>query len=192
MSQTLDLAFDSGTLHVLRASVQAYACQAGMPEDRAIDVVLVVHELAANAIRHGAGTGRLRMWNLSEALCCEVEDDGPAARMGRPVEGGEGDDEARTDPWPYLDGHGLWVVRKVADRMEVWTGPRGTRASVTFALPPAAQWLRSGLGNERRAPGGRILKGWNLPAPGPGATCPQVPSRPRPPRLRSSLPSRTR
>lgn len=138
MSQTLDLAFDPGTLHGLRAAVQAYACQAGMLEDRAIDVVLVVHELAANAIRHGAGTGRLRMWSLPEALCCEVEDDGPAAGTGRPVEGGEGDAEARTDPWPYLDGHGLWVVRKVADRMEVCTGPRGTRASVTFSLPPAA------------------------------------------------------
>ena len=137
MSQTLDLAFDSGTLHTLRAAVQAYACQAGMLEDRAINVVLVVHELAANAIRHGAGTGRLRMENLPEALFCEVEDDGPGARTGQWVQSG-GEDEARADPWPYLDGHGLWVVRKVADRMEVWTGPRGTRASVTFALPPAA------------------------------------------------------
>jgi anti-sigma regulatory factor (Ser/Thr protein kinase) len=134
MSQTLDLAFGSGTLHALRAAVQAYACQAGMPEDQAIDVVLVVHELAANAIRHGAGAGRLRMWHLPEALCCEIEDEGPAARTGQRVEGGDGD-EARADPWPYVDGHGLWVVRKVADRMEVSTGPGGTRAWVSFALP---------------------------------------------------------
>ncbi len=134
MSQTLELTFDSDTLYALRAAVQAYAYQAGLLEDRAIDVVLVVHELAANAIRHGAGAGRLRMWNLPETLCCEVEDDGPAARMGQRAEGGE-KEEARADPWPYLDGHGLWVVRKVADRMEVWTGPGGTRAWVAFALP---------------------------------------------------------
>ena len=34
-----------------------------------MDVVLAVHELAANAIRHGAGVGRLRVWNLVRELC---------------------------------------------------------------------------------------------------------------------------
>jgi hypothetical protein len=58
----LDLAFDSGTLHALRAGVKAHACEAGLPEARAEDVVLVVHELAANAVSHGAGAGRLRIW----------------------------------------------------------------------------------------------------------------------------------
>ena len=53
MSQILDLAFDSGTLHALRAAVQEHAGHAGMPEDRVVEVVLAVHELAANAVRHG-------------------------------------------------------------------------------------------------------------------------------------------
>ncbi len=138
MAQTLDLAFDSGTLHALRAAVQAYACQAGLPEDRAIDVVLVVHELAANAVRHGAGAGRLRMWSLPEALCCEVEDGGAAARMekGAPVgQGYQEEDDARADPWPYVEGHGLWVARKVADGLNVISGTHGTRAAFTFVLP---------------------------------------------------------
>jgi two-component sensor histidine kinase len=39
-----------------------------------MDVVLAVHELAANAIRHGAGAGRLRVWKLVRELCCQVDD----------------------------------------------------------------------------------------------------------------------
>jgi anti-sigma regulatory factor (Ser/Thr protein kinase) len=141
MAQTLDLAFDSGTLPALRAAVQVYSCQAGLPEDRAIDVVLVVHELAANAIRHGAGSGRVRMWSLPDALCYEVEDGGTAAQEYQEY---QEEDDARADPWPYLEGHGLWVARKVADRLNVLSGTHGTRASVTFALPggpvtPSAQ-----------------------------------------------------
>jgi anti-sigma regulatory factor (Ser/Thr protein kinase) len=133
MSQTFQLAFDSGSLHTVRAAVQTQAAQAGMPEDQAIDVVLVIHELAANAVRHGAGTGRLRMWSQPGELWCEVEDAGQAAHTGEATGPGRA---VKTDPWPYLDGHGLWVVRKVADRLAVNSGPGGTRACVTFKLSP--------------------------------------------------------
>jgi hypothetical protein len=39
------------------------------------------------------------------------------------------------NPWPTADGHGLWLVRQVADHLDLRSGPRGTRAVVTFALP---------------------------------------------------------
>jgi MFS family permease len=39
-----------------------------------------------------------------------------------------------THPLPSRLGHGLWVVRQVADRMRVLSGARGTRATVTFNL----------------------------------------------------------
>jgi anti-sigma regulatory factor (Ser/Thr protein kinase) len=116
----LDLAFDSGTLHALRAGVKAHACEAGLPEDRAEDVVLVVHELAANAVSHGAGAGRLRIWKLAGALHCQVED-------GEPL--------TSEHPLPSRPGHGLWLVRQVADRMRILSGARGTRATVAFDLP---------------------------------------------------------
>ncbi len=70
----LDQEFDSGNLYALRAAVQAHVDQAGLSEDRASDVVLAVHELAANAIAHGAGHGRLRLWDL--ALRVELRDRG--------------------------------------------------------------------------------------------------------------------
>jgi anti-sigma regulatory factor (Ser/Thr protein kinase) len=147
----LDQEFDSGTLYALRAAVQAHASQAGLSEDRVGEVVLAIHELAANAIAHGAGHGRLRMWERAGALSCEIVDAGPGgagrptgpspSRAGRPTgpsPGGAGrptGPSEAADPWPAADGHGLWLVRQVADQLDLRSGPRGTRAVVTFALP---------------------------------------------------------
>jgi anti-sigma regulatory factor (Ser/Thr protein kinase) len=132
----LDQEFDSGTLYALRAAVQAHAGQAGLSEDRVGEVVLAIHELAANAIAHGAGHGRLRMWERGDALSCEVVDAGPvgAGRPTGPPDSPPGPSEA-ADPWPTTDGHGLWLVRQVADQLDLRSGPRGTRAMVIFALP---------------------------------------------------------
>jgi len=122
----LDQEFDSGTLYHLRAAVHAHVGQAGLSEDRVGEVVLAVHELAANAVAHGAGHGRLRIWNLDGALGCEVVDGGAAGTTDAPE---------TADPWPTTDGHGLWLVRQVADYLDLRSGPYGTRALVTFALP---------------------------------------------------------
>ena len=148
----LDLTFDSGTLHALRAGVKAHACEAGLPEARAEDVVLVVHELAANAVSHGAGAGRLRIWKLAGSLRCQIEDGEPLG-SGHPREpqdhaGREAADAVdASDPasgrplpsrpghLPSRPGHGLWLVRQVADRMRILSGARGTRATVAFDLP---------------------------------------------------------
>jgi anti-sigma regulatory factor (Ser/Thr protein kinase) len=131
----LDQPFGSARLSSLRAAVRAHACRAGMPEDRAVDVVLAVHELTANAITHGAGHGRLRMWHLPGTLSCEVVDGGPPASGGPDADGGADPAAPVLDPWPAADGHGLWLVRQVASRMKMLSGPRGTRALVSFALP---------------------------------------------------------
>jgi anti-sigma regulatory factor (Ser/Thr protein kinase) len=121
----LDLAFDSGTLGPLRSGLKALACRAGLSADRAEDLVLAVHELAANAVHHGAGKGRLRVWKRAGALHCQVEDGDPPADPAQPV----------LNPLPSRPGHGLWVVRQLADRMRVLSTARGTRATITFNLP---------------------------------------------------------
>ena len=53
----LDQVFDADSLYALRAAVAAHGAQAGLPPGRADDLVIAVHELAANAVRHGAGHG---------------------------------------------------------------------------------------------------------------------------------------
>jgi len=125
----LEVEFAAGSLYLLRQAVAVRAVAAGMGEARAQDVVLAVNELASNAIRHGAGRGRLRMWDQDGAVCCQVEDAGRAPRGGRPGAGaGPG-----AAGWPYVHGHGLWVVRLLADQMSAVSGPRGTCVTVRFA-----------------------------------------------------------
>jgi anti-sigma regulatory factor (Ser/Thr protein kinase) len=115
----LDLGFDSGTLHTVRAQIRACVSHAGFPEGQAEDVVLAVHELAANAVSHGAGAGRLRVWNLAGALYCQVDD-------------GDSPDRASVNSLPCAHGHGLWVVQQVADQMQSLSGPGGTSVLVRF------------------------------------------------------------
>jgi anti-anti-sigma factor len=128
----LNQVFDDDSLYALRSAVAAHGSQAGLAEGRLGDLVLVVHELAANAIQHGAGRGRLRIWNTGTELRCEVTDDGTN-------HGSDGDAEAgRRDPahWSIEPGHGLWVIRQVADRASLDASSSGTVATVVFTLGP--------------------------------------------------------
>jgi anti-sigma regulatory factor (Ser/Thr protein kinase) len=130
--------FDAGALAGLREAVLGYATACGMPEDRAIDVMLAVHELAANAVRHGPGHGLLRIRVTASALRCEVSDPGPSSRDG-------------TAPWPVEQGHGLWLVHTAADHLRVTSGPHGSLITVMFALPAAAAPLRRPAGPASQA-----------------------------------------
>ena len=121
-SPALDQAFDSDSLYALRAAVAAHGSQAGLSDGRTRDLVLAVHELAANAVRHGAGQGRLRLWAAPDAVRCEVTD------AGVPGEA----DAADAARWQAEPGHGLWLVRRIADSASVRSGASGTVAAVTF------------------------------------------------------------
>ena len=126
----LEQAFDSGSLYALRAAVAAHAAAAGLSRSRVYDVVVAAHELAANAVRHGAGRGRLRLRADGAFLYCQVSDDGRA----RP-----GDQQpAGAVAWRREHGHGLWLVGEVADQFSIDHGPAGTTATAAFALgsPP--------------------------------------------------------
>ena len=112
----LDEGFDAATLHRLRDRVASCAVAAGMATSRVADIVLAVHELAANAVRHGAGAGRLVMRAVpGGAHTCRVSDTGPGL-----------------ETWPVRQGHGLWIARETADRMTVSSGPGGSRVTVVF------------------------------------------------------------
>lgn len=132
-SLLLEQQFGDRSLDALRQAVQACAAAAGMSGARATDLMTAVHELAANAVRHGAGRGRLRMWSHDGALRCQVQDGGQEPRAVRPGarDGAEADAAAR---WPYAHGHGLWLVRLLADQLSVVSGPGGTCVTVAFAL----------------------------------------------------------
>jgi anti-anti-sigma factor len=132
----LDQAFDAGSLYALRAAVAAHATQAGLAPGRADDLVIAVHELAANAVRHGAGHGRLRIWRSDQALLCEISDDGlPDAQDAQDAQDAAKAPDAPKDPeWRTEPGHGLSLVRQVADHTSLRSGRDGTLASISFAL----------------------------------------------------------
>jgi anti-sigma regulatory factor (Ser/Thr protein kinase) len=127
---TLNQAFNAGTLHVLREAVLAEAKAAGMPRDRATDVMIAVHELAANAVSHGTGTGRLQMHVTGGQLYCHVSDGSPARAAGDARGRGPG-----AQSWPVEVGHGIWLVRQIADLVSIISGPDGSEAIAVFTIP---------------------------------------------------------
>jgi anti-sigma regulatory factor (Ser/Thr protein kinase) len=130
-SLSVDQGFDGGSLYALRAAVAAHASAAGLSPHRVYDVTAVAHELAANAVVHGAGRGRLRLWTQDGFLYCQVTDDGPPG----PGDGtGKPADDA--SPWPAEHGHGLWLVGQIASQHRIDRGPAGTTVTARFALRP--------------------------------------------------------
>lgn len=157
----LEQEFNAGSLYALRSAVSAHAAAAGLSRHRVYDVTAAAHELAANAVLHGAGHGSLRLWAQDAYLCCAVADDGLAGNGDAPAVAGEeeavpgdgpagsgggpaapaGDAGARADggaPWPVVHGHGLWLVREIADDVRIERGRRGTVITLRFAIRPHA------------------------------------------------------
>jgi anti-sigma regulatory factor (Ser/Thr protein kinase) len=120
--------FDRDSLVALRAAVAAHADMLGLDESRVADLVLVAHELASNAVRHGGGSGWLRMWVSDSTLCCQISDKGNGFEYPRP-------DEHRRPPLGATGGRGLWIAARLADVLELITGPDGTVATVRLRLP---------------------------------------------------------
>jgi anti-sigma regulatory factor (Ser/Thr protein kinase) len=127
----LEQDFDAGSLYALRSAVAAHAAAAGLPPGRVYDVVAAAHELAANAVRHGAGHGHLRLQAADGILTCQVSDNGPAAADRDENPGAE-----QEAPWPARHGHGLWVIGQVASQFTIDRGPAGTTATAIFTLRP--------------------------------------------------------
>jgi anti-sigma regulatory factor (Ser/Thr protein kinase) len=122
----LDLVVDADGLYAMRASVLAHAASMGASARATERLLIVASELVTNAIRHGGGRGRLRLWSDSMHLHCEITDDGP----------GIDDPEAgtkRPDP-AALGGRGLWIARQLSDDVLVSTGPQGTVVTATVSL----------------------------------------------------------
>lgn len=123
----LDQRFDREGLYALRAAVAAHAAHFGLPETLVEDVVVIANELASNAVRHGGGDGRLRLWRNESTVHCQVSDGG--AGMAQPETAGT----RRAAP-AAPGGRGLWIVRQLCLRLDVDTGPGGTTVTAIVSL----------------------------------------------------------
>lgn len=122
------MAFSAEILHLVREVVAGYADDAGLPDDRVADLVLVASELASNSVCHGGGQGELRLWSTDREVVCEVEDHGT---MTKPLAG-------RVRPTPtQVGGRGLWLVQQLSDFVELSSATGRTRVRTHFLLPTA-------------------------------------------------------
>jgi anti-sigma regulatory factor (Ser/Thr protein kinase) len=86
-----------------------------VPTAKALDVLVAGTEIAANAVRHGAGIEEVRVGRAEGRFVCEVIDrgngfDDPVAGYLAPRAG---------------TGSGLWVARRLSWKVESFHSPRG-------------------------------------------------------------------
>lgn len=113
--------FVAADLRRLRRAAVAAAGRFGLGSVRVAAVELVVSELVSNAVEHGGGQGRLRMWATDSELFCQVSDGGPG--MYTPI--------GPNLPFPDMPrGRGLWLALTYARSVTV-DNPMHGGATVT-------------------------------------------------------------
>ncbi len=119
--------FGRSDLATLRHRVAVCAADAGLLGTRLQGFVLAVNEITTNAVVHGGGLGRLRLWRSARQLICEVSDAGSGLPDGVPVQ--------QQPPADAPGGRGLWLTRALCDSFSVQTGRLGTTVRLAAGLP---------------------------------------------------------
>lgn len=119
----LDMAVD-GDLRSVRSAFKDLAAGC-LDHGRVDDLTVAVNEVLTNALVHGGGSARVRLWcRESEGLTCVVDDDG--AGIDDPLVG-----YARPSP----GGYGAWLARRLFDRTEFISSPTGGLTVILVATP---------------------------------------------------------
>lgn len=120
----VDLIVHGGTDAARRAFRRA-ALATGFDLDRVEELTLAVNEVVTNALVHGGGRARLRVWVSADGVTCTVEDEGP------------GNEDAllgyRPPPPGAERGYGLWLARRIFDDVESRRSAAGGLAVVLDA-----------------------------------------------------------
>lgn len=122
----LDLAID-GDLQASRRAFAGAASEAGVEGPRLDELTLALNEILTNAIVHGGGAARLRVWLDLQAgsLTCVIDDDGAGA--ANPLLG------YTRPPEPTPGGYGTWLARRLFDRCEFMRSDSGGLRVVLIA-----------------------------------------------------------
>lgn len=111
------LGFDGESVREVRTFVSTHALAAGLVGERAVDLVLAVHEVATNSVRHGGGAGELTIWREGDTVLCEVQD---AGCITDPL-------ADRTAPdFESERGRGLWLANSLCDLVQLRSFPGRT------------------------------------------------------------------
>lgn len=120
--------FAGEDLFELRQLVSSWARKEAMGDEATEELVLAVHEVATNSVRHGGGAGTLRLWRTANTLVCEIHD---AGYITDPL-------RARRAPGREASAsRGLWIADQICDLVEIRSSPRGSQVRMQKQLDPA-------------------------------------------------------
>ncbi|HEX4092190.1 MAG TPA: ATP-binding protein [Trebonia sp.] len=112
-------------LSEVRVLAETQARTAGLAEDRIVDFVIAVSEIAANTVRHARSAGSIEIWHADGEIICEMHDSGvitdPTVGSRPPAADANG-------------GHGLWLVNQICDRVELTSDEKGTTIRLHMSL----------------------------------------------------------
>jgi anti-sigma regulatory factor (Ser/Thr protein kinase) len=116
--RTEELPFASpDDLEATRRFVTELARTQAIDPERVDGLVLAVDELVTNSLRHGGGSGILRIWREGDEVVCEVADSGtisdPLVGRIRP-------------PLDQPGGRGLWIANHFCDLLQIRSSSAGT------------------------------------------------------------------
>lgn len=125
---SLDERFDRGSLVAVRERLLTYAASCGLAGMDQYRLLLAVTEMMTNAVFHGGGRGTLTAERRGNRLILRIIDQGsgiprqyrterPRPRAGR------------------IGSAGLWMARRICERVDIDTGPGGTTVQLTYPLP---------------------------------------------------------
>jgi anti-sigma regulatory factor (Ser/Thr protein kinase) len=112
-----ETSFTIADLRAIRAALADAARGWGLPEPRVADLILAAGEVAANSVRHGGGSGSMRVWFDAGCAVCEIRD---AGYIAQPFAGREPPDPGKAG------GYGLWLANQVCDLVQVRSSQAGT------------------------------------------------------------------
>jgi anti-sigma regulatory factor (Ser/Thr protein kinase) len=112
-----NLAFNSTDLVAIRNLVSRHARAARLAPARVDELVTAVNEVATNSVRHGGGSGTLRLWQDHSSMVCEIRDRGT---FNRPL-------VDRERPLRDISApRGLWLANQLCDLVQIRSLPEGT------------------------------------------------------------------
>jgi anti-sigma regulatory factor (Ser/Thr protein kinase) len=126
----IDREFDRSGIADVRREIERCSASAGLADPALYRFVVAVNEVVTNAVRHGGGRGRLRLWREDSNLVCRVTDAGPGMPAERMVAG------PRPEPGT-VGGWGLWLAREGSDELTVDAGPEGSAVTLVRSLDGA-------------------------------------------------------
>jgi anti-sigma regulatory factor (Ser/Thr protein kinase) len=123
-----EFAFGLDDVRAVRDYVAAYIVACDMDPVRGFDLLVAASEIATNSLRHGGGSGVVRVWHDTDTLICEFSD---AGALTQPLVG-------RRLPRVDAEGErGIWLANQLCDLVQIRVFDSGTVVRLHMGLSVA-------------------------------------------------------